>query len=82
MTPSSSASVMMSSSPVVAATEACCGSRPVAKAFGAGSSTMYTAGIGVPVVIARFSTTFQRRGLSALAIGTAPDMLSAWLEAR
>ncbi len=46
--------------PSVAATAACCGSRPVANAFGAASSTTYTFGIGSPAVIARFSTTLRR----------------------
>ena len=58
--------------PVVAATDACCGSRPVANAFGAGSLMMYTFGIGMPVVIARFSTMRYSRGLSAFWISRAP----------
>ena len=51
-----SLSFIISSNPVVAATDACFGSRPVAKAFGALSSIIYTFGIGNPVVILRFST--------------------------
>jgi hypothetical protein len=49
----------------------------VAKAFGAGSLMMYTFGIGVPVVIDRFSTTRQRRGLSRFWISRAPLIASA-----
>ncbi|CAB4871509.1 unannotated protein [freshwater metagenome] len=68
---------MMSSSPVVAATTACSGSRPDAKAFGAGSLTMYTFGIGIPLVIDKFSTIRYRRGLSFCSIWTAPDVITA-----
>jgi hypothetical protein len=39
-TPSSSTRFIFSSRPVVAAIAACCGFRPVANAFGAGSSMM------------------------------------------
>ena len=78
MTPSSSASSMISSRPVVAATTACSGSRPVANALGAGSEMTKTRGIGVPVVIERFSTVRQSRGWSALLCSSiAPDMASA-----
>jgi hypothetical protein len=68
---------MIASRPVVAATTACCGSRPVAKAFGASSSITYTFGIGVPVVIERFSTMRYSRGLSAFWISRAPLIASA-----
>ena len=67
---------MMSSSPVVAATTACSGSRPVAKAFGAGSLMMYTFGIGMPSVMARFSTIRYSRGLSRFSICWAPAIAS------
>ena len=53
---------MMSRSPDVTAIAECLGSRPVANALGAGSLMMYTLGMGMPVVIARFSTVFQSRG--------------------
>ena len=49
----------------MAATMACSGSRPEAKAFGAGSLMMYTFGIGIPSAIERFSTIRQSLGLSA-----------------
>ena len=51
----------------------------MAKALGAGSLMMYTFGIGVPVVIARFSTMRYSRGLSAFVIWRAPLSVSAWL---
>ncbi len=63
--------------PVVAATDACFGSRPVENAFGAGSLMMYTFGIGSPVVIDRFSTMRYSRGLSAFWISRAPVRASA-----
>lgn len=44
------------SRPVVTVIAALSGVRPVANAFGAGSSTTYSAGMGVPVVMQRFST--------------------------
>ena len=45
-TPSSSTRFIFSSSPVVTAMAACFGLRPVAKAFGAGSSMTYTPRLG------------------------------------
>src|ERR687897_499235 len=45
-TPSSSTRFIFSSKPVVTAIAACLGSRPVANAFGAGSSITYTPGFG------------------------------------
>ncbi len=59
---------MISSRPVVAATTACSGSRPVANALGAGSLMMYTFGIGVPVVIERFSTSAPEPRVVGLAV--------------
>ena len=47
---------MISNRPVVTVIAALSGVRPVANAFGAGSSTTYSAGMGVPVVMQRFST--------------------------
>ena len=44
------------------ATEACWGSRPVAKALGAASLMTYTAGMGMPAAIDISSTTSQRTG--------------------
>ena len=52
---------MMSSRPVVTATDACFGSRPVANALGAGSVTMYTFGIGRPPAMQRPSITLYKR---------------------
>ena len=59
---------MMASSPVVAATTACLGSLPDAKALGASSLIRYTLGIGMPSLIEMFSTIRQSLGLSALVI--------------
>ncbi len=81
ITPSSSLSSISSSSPVVAATIACAGSRPVANALGAGSCTMNTLGIGVPVWMDRFSTMRHRRGSSAFVISTPPAIATACLVA-
>ena len=47
MTPASSSRVSMWRMPVVTATAAFCGLRPVAKALGEGSSISYTLGIGM-----------------------------------
>ena len=46
---------------MVTAMAACLGLRPVAKAFGAWSSTMYTRGIGSPLAMQRPSTRLYRR---------------------
>ncbi len=48
---------MSSKRPVVTVIEASSGLRPIAKALGAGSSTTYSFGIGLPVVMHRFSTS-------------------------
>ena len=56
MTPSNSGLSRIKRSPLVTATTACSLSLPVAKAFGAGSSIIYTLGIGSPAVMERFST--------------------------
>ncbi len=53
MTPSSSSSSIIWSSPCVAATAACCGLRPVANAFGCAWGITYTFGIGIPARCAR-----------------------------
>ena len=58
MTPCSSSRSSFWSRPVVIATLACFGSRPVAKAFGAVSSIRWTRGIGMLAAIASSRTTF------------------------
>ena len=68
---------MSSSSPVVAATTACSGSRPVAKAFGDGSGMTNTRGIGMPVAIARFSTVRHSRGSDVRSISMPPAIAVA-----
>ena len=54
------------------ASEACFGSRPVAKAFGAVSSMMYTLGIGTLAAIASSCTTFISCGATVWSISRAP----------
>ncbi|MNR16820.1 hypothetical protein D3C85_1334490 [compost metagenome] len=56
ITPRSSRSDSTRRMPVVAATAACSGLRPVAKAFGASSLIRYTRGIGRPARCARSCT--------------------------
>jgi hypothetical protein len=56
MTPSSSTRFIFSSSPVVTASAALRGLRPVAKALGAGSSITYSRGFGRPEAMQRPST--------------------------
>ena len=70
--PSSSTRFIFSSSPVVTATAACCGLRPVAKAFGAGSSTMYSRGFGSPLAMQRPSTRLCSRAYCVGVGGTGP----------
>ena len=77
MTPCSSSRFSFCSSPEVIATAARLGSRPVAKAFNAGSSMMYTSGIfSRPEAIFISSTTLYRRGWSPGPIFFALDILS------
>ena len=64
MTPSSSSSSSCSRIPTVAATAACFGLRPVAKALGVFSGIRYTLGIGSPDFAARRETIPYSRGCS------------------
>ena len=50
---------------VVNAISACSGSRPVANAFGAVSTTIATFGIGNPLAITTSSITLNNSGLSS-----------------
>ena len=59
MTPWSSSRSIFWTSPVVTASDACLGSRPVANAFGAVSSIRYTRGWGRPLARRISSTTFM-----------------------
>ena len=61
------------------ATEAWSGSRPVAKAFGAVSSMMYTLGIGTPAESAISWTTFMSWGADCWLTSRAPDVASTSL---
>ncbi len=70
-TPSSSTRFIFSSRPVVTAMAACWGLRPVAKALGAGSSTMYTRGLGRPLAMHSPSTRLCRRWYSCGSAGLA-----------
>ena len=73
---------MMASSPVVAVMAAFLGLRPVAKAFGAGSSTTNTRGTGMPAAIDICSTTARSSANSGPSAGRARTMVSAaWDEA-
>ena len=56
-TPASSSWFTVLSRPVVTAIGACCGLRPVAKAFGCGFSMMKTRGIGSPAAAASRPTS-------------------------
>ena len=67
---------MISSRLVVAATTACCGSRPVANAFGAGSEMTNTRGIA-PVDREVLDRAPQAGCSRTLWISTAPDIDSA-----
>ncbi len=83
MTPCSSSRFSFWSRPEVIATDALLGSRPVAKAFSAGSSMMYMSGIfSSPEAIFISSTTLYSRGWSSGLIFFALDMpsriLSPW----
>ena len=71
-TPASSASFIRSSSPSVTATAACCGLRPVAKAFGWRSGITKIRGRGRPARATSPSTIRSTRGASPGAISCAP----------
>src|SRR5947209_5256214 len=62
---------------VATAMAECFGSRPVAKAFGAGSSTMYTRGFGSPAAMQSPSTTLWSRAYSTGSAGRARLIASA-----
>ena len=72
MTPASSSRLMCSIRPVVTATAACSGLRPVAKAFGCGLSMMKTRGIGRPARSAR-----PRNQIDQVRRGRVIDLLRA-----
>ncbi len=76
-TPRSWRSSMMPRMPVVTATAAWLGLRPVANAFGSGRSMMYSEGIGIPARPARSRTMRSTWGASPGCIGRAPLALSA-----
>ncbi len=82
MTPSSSTRFIIPSSPVVTAIAACRGLRPVAKAFGAGSSMMYTRGFGSPLAMHRPSTRLCSRWYSSGSAGWAREIDRAIESAR
>ena len=63
--------------PVVTATTACSGLRPVAKALGWGESMRYTRGFGMPARRAISPTAWCRSGASASDTGTAPAAFTA-----
>src|SRR6185503_5375522 len=63
--------------PLVTATTACCGSRPVANAFGAGWSITKMRGVGRPAVSATRLTMRYSSGASASVTGFAPANESA-----
>ena len=71
---------MACSSPRVTATAERSGSGPVAKAFGARSSTTYTAGVGSPAAMASPSTMLCSRGSSSWVTGRALEVrrISRW----
>ena len=56
---------------MVTAIAACFGLRPVAKAFGAGSSTTYTRGLGSPLAMHSPSTRLCRRRYCSGSAGRA-----------
>ncbi len=58
------------------ATEACCGSRPVANALGAVSSIRYTRGIGTFAAIASSWTTLITCGADWASTSLAPETVS------
>src|SRR5438067_1654716 len=76
-TPSSSMRFILSSRPVVTAMAACFGSRPVANAFGASSSTMYTRGFGRPAAMHKPSMMLCSRAYSTGSAGRARLIRSA-----
>ena len=80
-TPSSSTRFIFSSRPVVTAIAACFGSRPVANALGAGSSTTYTPGLGSPPAMHSPSTMLCSRAYSCGSAGWARLTASAILSA-
>ncbi len=78
-TPSSSRRSINRKMPSVTATAACCGLRPVAKAFGVSVGMRYSGGAGIPARLASFSTISYSQGASARASGRAPLERSASL---
>ena len=72
ITPCSSSRSMTSRIRVVNAMRACSGSRPVANALGALSSTIATLGIGRPLAITTSSITLKSSGASSRVIKRAP----------
>ena len=71
ITPASSSSGRVASRPVVTATAECCGSRPVAKAFGWSLWITYTAGMGRSARRASSATMFHKLGALARVTGCA-----------
>ena len=67
---------MTSRIPVVNAMSACSGFRPVAKAFGAGSTTIATFGMGNPLAMTTSCTKLNNFGLSSSVINFAPVIVS------
>ena len=67
ITPWSSSRFIVLRRPVVTAMDAWSGSRPVANAFGSGSSIRKTRGIGRPAAIVISVTTFMSRLMSGEA---------------
>ena len=72
MTPCSSSRSITSRMRVVKAISAWSGSRPVAKALGALSSTIATLGIGSPLAITTSSMTLKSSGASSRVMSFAP----------
>ena len=72
ITPCSSSRSITSRMRVVKAISAWSGSRPVANAFGAVSTTIATCGIGSPLAITTSSMTLKSSGLSSRWINFAP----------
>ena len=65
--------------PSVTAIAACCGLRPVAKAFGVSVGIRYTRGIGMPARVASRRTIGIEPGAWASSIGLARYMASTIL---
>ena len=79
MTAESSSRLRMRIMPVVAATAALRGFRPVAKALGESFSMMYTLGIGRPLCLACSSTMKCSSGASCGVTSLAPAIFRASL---